>query len=393
MARRALIAAYLAVTRPKERGLVSDDTPPRPEGAVIWAVCAKPDDLGTVETLVRRLSDDGEDITIVATLPDGSGTEVTPNTRNAARAFLDHWNPQLVLWLGAPLDPAVCYEMARRGSACVVALANTTTLAQTTGRRIIGATRFCLQICRDILTIDDAATSQFIKAGANPAQTRAVGLLEDAVDPPQYDDDIRSTLASHFNTRPLWLAADLPLAEVPAIIAAYRQAARRAHRTLLIITTRDKTDADEIADALRQDGLSIACRHRNEQAKDATQVYLAATDDGLGLWCRLSSITYLGGSISDGNIIDPFTPALLGSAVLSGPQIKSHTSHFTRLAVAGAIKQVSTIDGLGRAVESLLSTNLAATQAHAAWDVTSRGADATSDLVNVIYSYLDQADH
>ena len=161
----------------------------------------------------------------------------------------------------------------------------------------------------------------------------------------------------------------------------------------MIITPRDTKDADAIADALRQDGLSVACRHRDEQGKGATQSYLAATDDGLGLWCRLSSITYLGGSLSDGNIIDPFTPALLGSAVLSGPQIKSHTSHFSRLMEAGAVKQVSTIDGLGHAVESLLSTDLAATQAHAAWDVTSRGADASSDLVNVIYSYLDQAEH
>lgn len=393
MARRPLLATYLAVTRPKERGLVSAQTAARPEGAVIWAVCAKPDDLDTVRTLARRLSDDGEDITIIATLPDGNGPDVTPNTRRATRAFLDHSAPQLVLWLGAPLDPTIFYEIGKRGLPCVLAQGSDTTLTQATGRRVPGLLRYCLRQCGDVLTVDDATTNQFIKAGANPSTTRAIGVLEDAIDPPSFDEDLRAELAAQFNVRPLWLAANVPTPEIPMIIGAYRQAARRAHRTLLILTPRNVQDAGAIADLLRDDGLSVACRHRGEPARDATQIYLAATDDGLGLWSRLSSITYLGGSLSDGEIVDPFIPALLGSAVLSGPKIERHSAHFQRLAQVNAVQQVTTIDGLGSAVERLLATDLAATQAHAAWDVTSRGADATNDMLHVIYSYLDQADH
>ncbi|MFT5652010.1 MAG: 3-deoxy-D-manno-octulosonic-acid transferase, partial [Yoonia sp.] len=114
------------------------------------------------------------------------------------------------------------------------------------------------------------------------------------------------------------------------------------------------------------------------------------TDEGLGLWCRLSSITYIGGSLSDGISPDPFVPALVGSAIVAGPRHDAHETHFRRLLGAGAIKQVITLGGLGRAIEDLLATDLAAQQAHAAWDVTSQGADATNDLMSVIYTYLDQ---
>ena len=34
----------------------------------------------------------------------------------------------------------------------------------------------------------------------------------------------------------------------------------------------------------------------------------------------------------------------------------------------------------------------AAQLAHAAWDVTSRGADATNDLVTLIYTFIDRLD-
>jgi len=59
---------------------------------------------------------------------------------------------------------------------------------------------------------------------------------------------------------------------------------------------------------------------------------------------------------------------------------------------AGALQSVIAEGDLGRAVESLLATDRAAQLAHNAWDVTSRGADATNELVRLIYKYLDKVD-
>ena len=392
MIQSSLFAAYLAATRPVERGAVPQDVQPRPSGALIWAICASAHHRRAMDTLCSRLSDEGEVVTIVSTLafPANRNVPTTPNTRQTTRGFLQHWKPQLILWVGGPLDPALVFEISKSGAPAVMIEADGTSIAKTPGRHVPCLLRQCLQTFAEILTIDDVDTPKILRAGANPDTLHAIGVLDDAVAPPPCDDTVRSSLTTRLDARPMWLAADIPMAEIATITAAYRHAARRAHRTLLIVTPRRTEDTKAMEDAFRRDGLSIACRHHGEQPKEATQIYLVDTDEGLGLWFRLSSITYLGGSLSDGVSPDPFVPALVGSAIVAGPHQDAHQTHFDRLLNAGAIKQVSTADGLGSAIEALLATDLAAQQAHAAWDVTSQGADATNELMSVIYTYLDQ---
>lgn len=392
MVQPSLFAAYLAATQPVERGTLPKDVQARSSGALIWAICASSDHRRAMDTLCSRLADDGEVVTIIATVafPDNPNILTTPNTRQTTRAFLQHWQPQFILWVGGPLDPAVVFEISRSGTPAVIIEADAAQMAKTPGRHIPGLMRQCLRTFAEILTIDDADTFRLIRSGARPDTSRAIGVLDDAVAPPPCDDAVRGSLTTQIGSRPMWLAANIPVAEVPTITAAYRYAARRAHQTLLIVTPRQGEDITAMEDTFRHDGLSIACRHHGEHPKVATQIYLADTDEGLGLWCRLSSITYIGGSLSDGISPDPFVPALVGSAIVAGPRHDAYETHFRRLLGAGAIKQVITLGGLGRAIEDLLATDLAAQQAHAAWDVTSQGADATNDLMSVIYTYLDQ---
>lgn len=389
-----LFAAYLAAARPVEQGVLPQDVPPRPKGAVVWAICAGYDQLAAMAALSRQFEEDGEVVTIISTVPAGIDiqTQVTPNTRRTTRAFLDHWQPELIIWVNGSLDPPVMFEISKSKIPAVLIVADDASATETAGRRVPGLVRQCLRVFRDVLTIDDTVTTRLIKAGSDPSISRAIGVLDDTTTPPPCDDAERAALTTRLSTRPLWLAADIPLTEATFVAAAYRHAARRAHRTLMIVVPRDGDETAAIADVFRNDGLIVASRHDGEKPRDATQVYLADTDEGLGLWCRLSPTTYLGGSLSDGQTPDPFIPALVGSAVVAGPNITSHKTHLNRLLDAGALRQVATPDGLGRAIEDLLATDIAAHQAHAAWDVTSRGADATNDLMSVIYTYLDQVD-
>ena len=387
-----MISAYLALARSQERGALSDDTPPRPAGPVVWAVCATQAHLAAVQTLSRKLADDGEDITVIATCPDSDSHPATPNTRRTTAAFLGHWRPQLVIWIGASLDPAVVLELGQSQTPCLLVEADTNTIKLTSGSRIPRLIGKCLRVFDQIFTVNNTATARLIKAGAPASKTHTKGRLEDGAIPPAYDENARAELTTALVARPMWLAADLPLSEVEIIINAYRHAARRAHRTLLILAPRNISDTSIIAQMLRDDGLVVAERAKGDAPRDATQIYITTDDHGLGLWCRLSPITYLGGSFSDGQVPDPFTPAMVGSAVLSGPCITTAIVHFGRLVAENAVARVSTPDGLGRAIESLLATDQAALQAHAAWDVTSRGADTTNELVAIIYDYLDQVD-
>ena len=69
--------------------------------------------------------------------------------------------------------------------------------------------------------------------------------------------------------------------------------------------------------------------------------------------------------------------------------MNTHKAHYDRLLTASALNPFDTTKGFGPAVEALLATDLAAQLALNAWDATSRGADATNQLVSLVYKYLD----
>ena len=68
MARSLAIAAYLASLGPSDRSNNPTVQPPRPTGTIIWARCSHADQLTAVETLDRKLAEDGDPVHVVATL-------------------------------------------------------------------------------------------------------------------------------------------------------------------------------------------------------------------------------------------------------------------------------------------------------------------------------------
>ena len=361
---------------------------------MIWAHCAHLEQLSAVNTLGRRLIEDGEAITIIPTFPEAepNGNQSSPNTKHSTRAFLDHWRPQIVLWQGGQIAVAPMLEITRAKIPAIFVDASSDGIEHSKTPRFTGKLRAALGEFAAVLAIDETSAKRLVKFGADPEKTRVLGPLEDSASPPPHHETDRAAMVAILATRPMWLAAEVPLSELSLITQAHRHVERRAHRTLLVLTPRIVSDGAAMADALRNDGFTVACRSVEETPKDATQVYIADTDDGLGLWCRLAPITYLGGSFSDGKIPDPFAPATVGSAVLVGQQVKQFSDHIGRLASAQALHAVAAPEALGSAVETLLATDFAAKLAHAAWDVTSRGADATNDLVTLIYTILDRLD-
>lgn len=392
MARLPLFAALQAAVSPTERGMVGPDTPPRPKGTVVWAHCADAKQLPAVNMLARRLTEDGEVVTIIATLPDASepDVQVSPNTKRSTRAFLDHFRPRIVLWVGGTIEAAPLLEITSAKIPAIFIEANSADFDAPKAPRMPRRPRAALSSFVEILTVNQATVQRLVKLGADPKKIRIIGLLEDGVTPPPHNEAERADLVSTLHTRPLWLAADVPMDELGYITEAHRLAERRAHRTLLLLVPRVASQGAQMAENLREAGFTVACRSTDDPPKDATQIYIADTGDGLGLWCRLSPITYLGGSLTDGVIPDPFAPATVGSAVLVGAKARQFHTHLAQLRKANALHMIAAPAALGAAVEMLLSADYAAQLAHAAWDVTSRGADATNELVTLIYTYLDQ---
>jgi 3-deoxy-D-manno-octulosonic-acid transferase len=79
--------------------------------------------------------------------------------------------------------------------------------------------------------------------------------------------------------------------------------------------------------------------------------------------------------------------------VLYGPQVAPFQRHAARLNAAGASRLIRSSNDLGSIVESLLSADKTAELAHAAWDVTSRGANVTNRIAAFIQLRLEELVH
>jgi 3-deoxy-D-manno-octulosonic-acid transferase len=75
---------------------------------------------------------------------------------------------------------------------------------------------------------------------------------------------------------------------------------------------------------------------------------------------------------------------------LHGPDVAPYEGQIERLAAAQACVSLKTFAELGKTVERLLSPDKTAQIVHAAWDVTSRGADVTNRLAEAIVAQLDE---
>jgi len=396
MGRSLSIAAYLAGRSDRRKDDGFDGHPPRPDGTVIWARCSDPDQLTAIETLARKLTEDGDPIHVIATVPKWNAALASralpePKGRKNTKDLLQHWKPAVTIWVKGNLNPIMLAECRAAKVPCLLVDATAEGLENVSGSWVPGAMRSLLSQFEAVLALDQTAAEGLIHAGAPQEIIRVTGPMEDCAPPLPCSETERQELARAIGSRPIWLAAAADFAECAWLSRAQRDASHRTHRLLSIIVPRDLGEAPKFLAQMKAAGLAASLRSEEPEITDVTQVHIVDTDEDLGLWYRIAPMTYLGGTLTGAVCRDPFEPAALGSAVIYGPQVAPYQRHAARLNAAGASRLIRSESDLGPTIDSLLSTERVARLAHAAWDVTSRGADVTNKVVRMIQRRLDEA--
>ena len=394
MARSLKIAAYMAGLGRSTPAASPTFYPDRPDGAIIWARCSRPEQLTAIETLQRKLADDADAVQIIATVSDWDPALAEralpePKGKEMIRAFLAHWRPMLVIWVRGDLDLVLLDAIRSARVPSILVDASGDGIDHIAGGWVPGAIRSLLSGFDTVLAVDSGSAEKLIGAGTPQARIVVTGLMEDCSPVLPCNETERRDLSAAIGTRPVWLAAAARANDCTALRRAHLEAGRRAHRLLLIITPDTPDCGSHLAKEMRQFGFHVTLQSESPAPSEPTQVFIVDTDPDLGLWYRIAPVTYLGGTLYGGGCRDPFEPAALGSAVLCGPHVAPYQHHAARLNAAAAAKLIASADALGPTVETLLAPDKAARMAHAAWDVTSRGADVTNQIVALIRQRLE----
>jgi 3-deoxy-D-manno-octulosonic-acid transferase len=373
----------------------------RPGGRLVWLHAPSASHARSLIELGHRLGAD-TGIAVLLTCPDPvAGAKgllacpPPPDTGAAAKAFLDHWKPDVAVWSEGALRPALLHEAHLRAIPLLLVDAVSPHIVGPRGGWWPGLIRGVLAQFRHVLTVDEPASRAFRRAGATVASVETRGRMEESSGALPCNEAERASLALGLKSRPVWLAASLPQDEEEAVIEAHRLALRLAHRLLLLVVPQDPARTEPLAQRMAESqGWIVARRAAEEDLDDDVQVYLADSEAEFGLWYRLSPITYIGGTLSEsGALRDPFEPAALGSAIIHGPRHGGYHDTFARLHAANATRVISSGSELGTTVSDLLAPDRAARLAHAAWSVSSSGAEVTDRVLSLIRRLLPEGGH
>lgn len=360
---------------------------------MIWVHCGDISEVPSTLSLATRLTDHSDAMDVVIT----ADAEVLPHLKTTSyaievvavpaestaksRAFLEEWAPTFLIWNGGAVRPIIMRCAEKFGLRATLINARNTALFYGGSRWLPRATRNMVAPFSRILTADGATATRLIRGGVSRENVEATGpILEEPVAMP-HDANELTVMVEALNTRPIWFAANIVPEEIEHIAAAHSAASRKNHRLLLLVTPRDINSGPQVAGILRESGFKVGVRSSGDDPEPEHQAYVADVEEELGLWYRIAPLTFLGGSLRGGDVVSPFDPIALGSAVVHGPTKSPHEARFERLAQTQSCREIRSSAELGIAVALLVSPEQTARMALAGWTEITRNADIVNQLV------------
>jgi 3-deoxy-D-manno-octulosonic-acid transferase len=378
---------------------------PRPPGRLAWLHVASLGEAASILALIDRLAAAAPDLQILVTsgtvssarllaqrLPPQARHQFVPLDRRAwVGAFLDHWRPDLAVWVESELWPNLIAETARRGVPMALLNARLSPRSTRRWRRAPAALHRLLAPFALILAGDPQAAVQLAALAGRPVGCE--GNLKGAAAPLPAEAAELERLSRAVGDRPAWLAASTHAGE-EELAAAVDARLRPAHPGLLtIIVPRHAERGDAIEAALAARGARVARRSRGEPIAAATALYLADSMGELGLFYRLVPVAFIGKSLAAAGGHNPLEPARLGCAIVSGRQVDNFVPLYQALEAAGGVTFVEDEAGLARAVERLLTdAALRQRQAAAAAAVAAAGDAAAERVAGRLLALLERRD-
>ena len=400
MVRSLSLSAYMAYAR-----RVGQSAPlpgvTRPDGELIWGHATSQTRAAALCQITERLAQQRPGVRLLLTAPDKSCLPedlsaqvlyqpLPAESVAAAEAFLNHWRPSICLWTGGELRPALITCADAKSVPLFLLDAEEGMLANAGWRWFPDLPRSLMDMFAQVQAQTEQTARAMRRIGASDENVIVASALRPETLTLPYHESDREDLATRLRGRPLWLAAHLHLEELDTVLRARHAVARLSHRALLILAPQDRSEAAGFRERLTQDGLPVACWADGEMPEDTTEILFAEDGAELGLWYRLAPVSFIGGSLMPGmQGNNPNEPAVHGSAILYGPNVRRYLADYSRFAEAGAARIVRDAETLAAAVQSLIAPDQAAVMAHAGWDIASRGAEATDRILDLVQDALD----
>lgn len=324
----------------------------RPQGQLVWLHAASVGESLSLLALIDDLRVRRPDLSLLLTtgtvtsadlmakrLPDGVMHQFVPVDHPTwVKRFVEHWQPDAVIWSESELWPNLLYEVRRRRIPAMLVNARMSVRSYKRWRMVRGFAKNMLSAFDVCLAQTPREAEQLADLGAR--KVAAVGNLKYAALPLPDNETARAELERATVGRPLLLWASTHPGEEDIAAATHVALARDVAGLLTVIVPRHPVRGAEIAAQINARGLRAVQRSEDAMPDASCDIYVADTLGELGVFYRLCPTVVMGGTFADIGGHNPIEPAQLGAVIVCGPQLYNFSSIREGFAAAKAMIEV-----------------------------------------------------
>jgi 3-deoxy-D-manno-octulosonic-acid transferase len=336
----------------------------RPAGPLVWVHGASVGEIIAAIGLIERLNAQGLRILVTSgtvTSAELAAQRMPPSVihqfipldapRYVGR-FLDHWRPDLALFMESDLWPNTILAADSRDIPLILVngrLSEHSFRRWQRAPRTIGALLRRFQLCL-VQSLEDARRYTALGAAVN-----ITGNLKIDVPAPPVDAAALRTMEAAVGGRPVIAAASTHPGEEAIMIDVHRRLRPEIPDLLTVVAPRHPERGPEIAAAAEAAGLAVRLRSRGATPDRSADFYLLDTIGELGLLYRLAPMVFIGGSLASHGGQNPIEAAKLGAAILHGPNVWNFAEIYAALDAAHGARPVADAAALAERIREWLS--------------------------------------
>lgn len=336
-------------------------TRPRPKGPLVWIHAASVGEAQSTLILIDALGKQHSNINVLVTtgtlssaglmekrLPSFAFHQFIPLDHPVWVAnFLDHWKPDLALWMESELWPNLL--MAAKKREIPTALINARLSKKSFGRWkwVRGMISEILSAFSIIMTQTKNDEENFRALSVTNVVTTS--NLKYSAAPLPYDESSLAELKAIVKDRPVWVYASTHLGEEALAARMHKRLKTLVPNIMTIIVPRHIERRKGVAFACGEEWLSYTLRgEEHKLPKPRNDIYIGDTMGELGLFYSLAPVAMIGRSFSSdgGGGHNPVEAAQLGCAVVTGPNVQYQQQMFDDMFAVNAALQAKTEDDL-----------------------------------------------
>jgi len=357
-------------------------SPKNIQTAGILIHCASVGETMAAKPLINHLISAYPNLSITITTTTPTGKKAVLNTfadkvthcylpidwPGCCKRFLNRLKPKIVILMETELWPNFVAHSAHNNIPIMLANAR---LSKKSLNKYLKFPKISNELFSDISKVTAQYQSDqdnFLELGVHPEKIELVGSIKFDIEISkqlkQQQADLRKQWLEKTNStdnepkaRPVWIAASIHPEEFELVLETHQLLLEKVPELLLIAVPRHPEKFEQLKSDSKKHNLTFVSRSDNQAPDENVQVVVGDTMGEMTLFCGLSDISFVGGSLIERGGHNPLEPIACGAPVLMGPSYYNFSDVCQILINEKVMQVILSAEELSISIEKLLMDN------------------------------------